>query len=1088
MDKYEYQVCADQIKALCSEGRYAEAMDIADDIDWRRVKSFSMLCTVSEIYKVNKHYDESREILLLAYERYPDRASVIYALCELDIKLGDIKEAKEFYKEYVALKPNDTNKYVLLYRLYEAMDYTLEDKISLLEEFKRFEYTEKWAYELALLYHKVGQESKCVETCDELVLWFGEGTYVRKALELKMQHAPLTEEQQRKYDGVDSAASYMTQSIPQEPDNQIADAFMQQQFYSNQNENMQQTYPDQNAYSQQAYDSQDMYASNAYANSYNQQNYQQQPNGYQNYTQDSYSNAGYAPGYEQNYSQGYDNAYQGIQVQPVGTGKYSTINLQEELARNMQELYERGNVQLDANYYGETAPLYELSQQEYMQRLEQAGAIEEEPEAAIPVVAQNSIEMPVVADLPQEPIEVRAEEPAKPVIAQKEEPVEQAVVQTEESVEQAIVQMEETAEPIKTESAIYAGQLDGQKNLESVLAQEYDGQISLSLQEPNTEPKQITGQIDISDFLKEWELKKQSARQHSLQETKKRQMEQTNDIMSQLVGVIPGLEIKKDEAEEKTEVDVPLEEVVKQDEQGTVTKTTIKAPSYDFRPAKPSVSRTEAGSIVKGPMKSGITGVIPDVLPSSGDREDTEEEAFEDNVNGSSFVVEDVPTEEIPAQEMPLVNMPTVSAPAQEKLLENVPEETTEETFAEEMPVEELFAEKTPVEETFAVEEIPEQEPFAVETPIEEEPPVEEIPAEELFAAEAPVEEVPAEDVSAEDVATAKEAITATNEEPIKYPFQLSDYGEAEEIEDIEQPDEVDDMLKTGAMPLFDIEQAQYEAGIEVNDQDEKRPSVPSYMVLDEKRAARREFDDIEMRIFGRFEGIESLKAQIVDVMDEMSMDPAVGNVIVTGSEIYGRKSLAIGIVKAIQAVDANFSGKVAKISGEALNKKDIPMTLHKLRNGALIVESAGGLTPVTVNLITDALTQGAEPIFVVFEDEANEMEPLISGCKELKNVFSARIEIEDFSNDDLVSYAKGYARELEYSIDEMGELELHTRISELQASIDGVVTIDDVIDIMDNAIHHVDRKNMSHFMDVLLGKRYDVNDYIILREKDFQL
>ena len=293
-------------------------------------------------------------------------------------------------------------------------------------------------------------------------------------------------------------------------------------------------------------------------------------------------------------------------------------------------------------------------------------------------------------------------------------------------------------------------------------------------------------------------------------------------------------------------------------------------------------------------------------------------------------------------------------------------------------------------------------------------------------------------------------------------------------------------MLKTGAIPLFDIERANYEAGIESDNQEEKRPNVPSYMVLDEKREARREFDEMEWRIFGRFEGIESLKAQIVDVMDDMSMDAATGNVIVTGSEIYGRKSLAIDIVKAIQAVDSNFGGKVAKISGEALNKKDIPMTLHKLRNGALIVESAGGLTPVTVNLITEALTQGAEPILVVLEDEANMMDPLISGCKELKTVFNARIEMDDFSNEDLVSYAKGYARELEYSIDEMGELELHTRISELQASIDDVVTVDDVKDIIDAAIRHVDRKNMSHFMDVLLGKRYDVNDYIILREKDF--
>ena len=226
MDKYEYQVCADQIKSLIKEHRFQEAMDIADTIDWRRVKSFSMLCTVSEIYKVTKHYSEARDILLLAYERYPDRANVVYALCELAIKLDELSEAIEYYRDYVHLKPHDTNRYELLYKIYEAQDVPLEEKISLLEEFKRAEYTEKWAYELALLYHRDGQETKCVETCDELALWFGEGPYVRKALELKMQHSPLTREQQQKYDGVYDAPTiptgeteetvhiYETQSMP----------------------------------------------------------------------------------------------------------------------------------------------------------------------------------------------------------------------------------------------------------------------------------------------------------------------------------------------------------------------------------------------------------------------------------------------------------------------------------------------------------------------------------------------------------------------------------------------------------------------------------------------------------------------------------------------------------------------------------------------------------------------------------------------------------------------------------------------------------------------------------------------------------
>ena len=141
-------------------------------------------------------------------------------------------------------------------------------------------------------------------------------------------------------------------------------------------------------------------------------------------------------------------------------------------------------------------------------------------------------------------------------------------------------------------------------------------------------------------------------------------------------------------------------------------------------------------------------------------------------------------------------------------------------------------------------------------------------------------------------------------------------------------------------------------------------------MKLEENVTSRREFDDTEMAIFGRFEGIESLKAQIVDVMDDMKMEASHGNVIVMGSENFGRKGLAIDIVKAIQTMDSTFSGKVAKISGEALNKKNIPMTLQKLRNGALIVENAGGLTPITVNAITESLQNEVDYILVVFEGE----------------------------------------------------------------------------------------------------------------------
>lgn len=200
MDKYEYKVRADEIKSLISEGEYGEAVKIADTIDWRRVKSVMMLCTISDLYKINRRYEDSRDILLLAYDRHAGGRLIVYSLCELSIKLGEFVQALEYYKEFVQLAPKDSGRYILQYKLYEAQEVSLEERIEVLEELKKRDYREKWAYELAYLYHRVGLESKCVEECNEMFLWFGEGRYVLKALELKMLHEPLSEEQQAKYE------------------------------------------------------------------------------------------------------------------------------------------------------------------------------------------------------------------------------------------------------------------------------------------------------------------------------------------------------------------------------------------------------------------------------------------------------------------------------------------------------------------------------------------------------------------------------------------------------------------------------------------------------------------------------------------------------------------------------------------------------------------------------------------------------------------------------------------------------------------------------------------------------------------------
>ena len=200
MDKVEYKLRSDEIKKLIQQKDFAQAAEIADTIDWRRVKSVMMLCTISDVYKMNRRYENAKDLLLLAYDRRPGGRSIVYSLCELCLRTGDLVQAMEYYKEFVNVAPKDPGRYILQYKIYEDQDVSLEERIEVLEELKKHDYREKWAYELAYLYHRVGLATRCVEECDEMIACFGDGEYVVKAMELKMLHQPLTAEQQRVYD------------------------------------------------------------------------------------------------------------------------------------------------------------------------------------------------------------------------------------------------------------------------------------------------------------------------------------------------------------------------------------------------------------------------------------------------------------------------------------------------------------------------------------------------------------------------------------------------------------------------------------------------------------------------------------------------------------------------------------------------------------------------------------------------------------------------------------------------------------------------------------------------------------------------
>ena len=240
-----------------------------------------------------------------------------------------------------------------------------------------------------------------------------------------------------------------------------------------------------------------------------------------------------------------------------------------------------------------------------------------------------------------------------------------------------------------------------------------------------------------------------------------------------------------------------------------------------------------------------------------------------------------------------------------------------------------------------------------------------------------------------------------------------------------------------------------------------------------------------ERELFASFIQSRRSKEQLIKAIDSLSMAAYTGNLIVTGEEGIDMLTLAKNIVRDVQVTDRNFSGKVAKITGQGLNDRNVEETLERLNNGALIIEAASGMSPETAARLHRSLQQERLGIIVIMEDTKKAMKKLLLGTPDLYGDFSARIDLEALSNDTLVSFGRQYAREMEYSIDDLGILALHTRIEELQ-TIDHVVTVAEVKQIVDEAIHHASRKTLGHFFDVLLARRYDDEDMIILTEKDF--
>lgn len=920
-----------------------------------------MLCTISDLYKINRRYEDAKNMLDLAYERRPGGRTICYALSELCIKTEDFIGAVKYYNQFVQAAPKDSGRYILQYKLYEAQDVPLEERIGVLEELKKRDYREKWAYELAYLYHRVGLATRCVEECDELILWFGDGKYVIKAMELKMLHQPLTTAQQEKYDH--RFDIYSESSLEEE-----------------------QSTEDQNYGGAQIYV--DMQSEPAEPQVQESELLQADTRVYEGI-------------------HGWSQSPENTALKPdepeeldfrVKTMEISALDVEAEVRAGMQEVMESELSRSDAITRSIVAPMMETESLDYPE-LTDEDVSEDDVDEGVEQIESTEVFFgetgelsarqtgQIVGTVPAEDKEevsnlqetfthLKEIVPELSDAPGRKNETESKQVYFEEPEAANTAVQDETAEIVMNQLRMenisqvqQAMVAQPPRELAGVLSQESDGQISLVVPERETVEKQITGQLSIADILSEWEQMKQETEARRKEEVRQRVLQQTGPLFTEFEASRDGL---LEQLESGQEEDVPVEESANTDGEDTY----------------------QDGTDIE-------------------DKQDTEDE---------------------------------LSRQAEDFEDENVLIESEDDNVSESS--EENFSQEDGLDDLGEVEEL------------------EEIIEDSDGEAQ--------EETSAEND---PESVNVTDQ-PEVYDDLSDELTEQEEFESGDRQDEpAGEENQEGELPKED---GQSESSTEDADSEEDEQTS-----VEREQTKVRSLTHEEKELFGPYIQSRSAREQLVNLLDNISMASYTGNVIITGGEGMDTSTLTKNIIREVQVTDSNFAGKVAKVSGQALNKKDVEATLQQLKNGALIIQKASGMDQKTAAALHRALQGESLGIIVVMEDTKKAMGNLLEQNKELAENFTARMDVEALSNDTLVSFGKQYAREHEYSIDELGVLALHTRIEELQ-TIDHAVTVMEVKEIVDEAIRHARRKTLGHFIDVLLAKRYDEEDMIILTEKDF--
>ena len=875
MDKYEYRAKTEQMLAYAEQKSYQKAMSIADTIDWRKVKNTAMLSTVSEIYENAGELGKARDTLFIAYDKAPSSRKVVYRLGIISLKLGHFDEAADCYEEFVKLAPKDPNQYILRYKILKAQKAPVKEQIEALEDFKHSEYVEKWAYELARLYAEAGMTSECLDECDDLILWFSEGTYVYQAMELKMKYKPLTPLQQEKY----------------------------------------------------------------------------------------------------------DHRNDGIGRKDSSKRKPSFRKSKERPAPNPRIA---DKVRKDVH-------------------------------------VTDSIDLP---DLPEPMARTHASEP--------------------EAESQPKTRIRSTSDISTTISG--ASLSDALKAGVAVAS----GAVA---PESASDDSQMTGKMKIEEILANWEAtqrenakileksQEEAEKEKALREKKKEEEEEvlgaTKPILSD---DIRKLMEQLENGEEPEITDEDAEDFV-DDEEDEATES-------------PEDSSKEA---------------------SDTDEEEPEENDFEEIVDSE----EDDESDAVYDEEAEYEDEDDSEYDDDEEY-----EDEDDSEYDDDEEYEDEDDSEYDDEEEYEDED---EDDYQIDDELDEDH-KEDIDFEKESALDIDDHDSDEDDGDFADLDSFEdeEELDSSDDypdlefdekpapEPEKETSKSAPTPDIDEVLEIEEPSEDEITERMGKFDTGFVVQGRYDL------------SATSEIGL------KLGLTEEQKQLFSYFVPIRGVSEQLVEILDNDKRcrnrygTSRTGNILILGRKGSGKTVLAVDIVKAIQKQRRLKQGKVAIVTGDSLNKKDIGSIIDKLNGGALIIEKASKMNDRTIRELNDMMDEQTGELLFLLEDQKKPLERMFASHREFKRKFTSRLELPVFINDELVTFGQTYAKENGYRIDEMGILALYSRIDMMQRE-DHAVTVAEVKEIMDEAISHSQKANVKHLVKRVFGRSTDNSDHIILKEEDFK-